>query len=143
MSFVNCRRMCIHVILPLVAGILIYVLWRSPSLLVFDWLEMIGLQPAAVLVRELAAPFEPSIPPWVLFNLPDGLWTYSMASAVLLTWQNRSGRGWIGWYAAAATLPIAGEIAQMFGLLPGTYEAMDLLFDGLGSVLALTFLGKR
>jgi hypothetical protein len=101
---VKLRIFAIHVALPLITGIAIYLLWRSPSLLAFHWLSAIGLLEPLLLLRTLTQPLERNIPNWCLFSLPDGLWSYSLSAAILLTWQSQSSRIWVFWFTLAATL---------------------------------------
>ena len=50
------RNATVHVVLPLVIGIAIYLLWRSTSLIVFEWLRLFGLLSPVLFSRDLAAP---------------------------------------------------------------------------------------
>jgi len=138
----KCRRLVIHVALPLLFGIAIYLLWRSSSLRVFHWLSAIGLLDPVMFLRTLAQPVAVSIPAWCLYSLPDGLWAYSLSSAVLITWRSHSSRWGILWFTFAATLGIASELGQYLGLVPGTFETADLLCYALGSMSPLIMLGR-
>lgn len=67
------RGLLEHVLLPVVAGAAIYVLWRSPSILVFHWLDTAGAGPVVRSLRAQVAPARAWFPSWMLLSLPDGL----------------------------------------------------------------------
>lgn len=48
------RRPAIHVLTPLAIGGLIYVLWRSDSLLMFRWFEALGVAKLVAQLRVFA-----------------------------------------------------------------------------------------
>jgi hypothetical protein len=63
------KQALFHVLLPLLLGGFIYLAARPMSLTFVNY-----------------APFEwtKSLPNWVVYNLPDGLWSYSLLSFTLL-----------------------------------------------------------
>lgn len=131
------RILALHVLLPLTVGVAIYVLWRSPSLLVFHWLSAIQLLEPVNRLRDLCEPAMHWIPHWCLFSLPDGLWAYSFSSAIILTWQNHNSRIWVLWFAIASSLGLTSELAQYYHVVPGTFESTDLFCYAIGSTIPL------
>jgi len=75
-----------------------------------------------------------SIPRLVSNYLPDGLWAYSLLSAVLLIWKRKVVTGWI---IAAFLLAVAFETGQYNHYLPGTGDLFDVLTYFLFFTLAL------
>ena len=65
----------VHVAAPLVLGSLIYVLFRHESLLVFDWLEHLGVDAYVQALRARCDHWE--LPSWVAYSVPDGLWCWA------------------------------------------------------------------
>lgn len=117
-------KFLIHVIFPIVVGTCIYIGWRSPSLFVFAWIDAIG---ANLLVVRPDFP----IPEWALYSLPDGCWVYATTSWMLIIWHR------IGpWAFTGVTLAVGGEIGQLVGVVPGTYEHLDMIFCIGGFLLA-------
>ena len=57
-------------------------------------------------------------------HLPDGLWAYSMMSAMLLVWQRRIVTGWV---IAACALSVGFEIFQYYHWIAGTGDLFDIL----------------
>ncbi|MDD2666875.1 MAG: hypothetical protein PHX87_02600 [Candidatus Peribacteraceae bacterium] len=123
-----------HVLLPIMAGSLIYVLWRSEQLLVFRWIETARLLDAVTMIRinvQTHALYE-----WFLFSFPAGLWAYSFSSAMCLVWR-RAGWCWSGfaWLSIAPSLAIGGELIQVVVSGLGTFDVIDLAFYATGSLL--------
>ena len=110
------KNSLIHVILPLFLGGLIY--WAArPSSLAFS--QDIMLRPLIDVQY---------IPDWILFNLPDGLWTYALMSFTLLLWQDTpSVFGAKFWIITAFSLGIALEFGQYLHLIKGTFDWFDVL----------------
>jgi hypothetical protein len=77
-----------------------------------------------------------SLPSPVSNYLPDGLWAYSLMSAILLVWGRRIV---IGWVFAAFLLSIGFETGQHYHYIPGTGDLLDILtyFIFFGLALAL------
>jgi len=65
-----------------------------------------------------------SLPMLVRNHLTDGLWAYSLMSAVLLVWQRRVVTGWV---LAAYVLSIGFELSQYYHLIGGTGDLYDIL----------------
>jgi hypothetical protein len=57
-------------------------------------------------------------------HLADGLWAYSLISAVLIIWDRRME---IFWITVIFLLAILFELAQYLHLIPGTADIIDIL----------------
>ena len=77
-----------------------------------------------------------SLPSVVRNHLPDGLWAYSLMSAILLVWQRRMV---IGWIFAVFGLSIGFEMLQYYHWIGGTGDLYDVLtyFMFFGLALAI------
>ena len=73
-------------VLALIVGGIIYILFRTNTLLMFTWFDSCGLGPAIRTAREAARPFQSALPGWIRYTLPGGLWLYSMLEVVALIW---------------------------------------------------------
>lgn len=81
----------IVVITPLIIGSLIYILWRSDTIRIFDWLNLIGLSITVERLRGLSMLIYPYIPEWVVYSLPNSLWAFSYAFLItIIWWRNES-----------------------------------------------------
>ena len=126
------RRFTIHVVLPTFVGASVYLLFRTRSLLVFHWVEAIGLQGHLTVLRDAVSDVQ--LPQWLLYSLPDGLWVYATTSWMVLIW--REPRSWL-WLSTGVLLAVGAEAGQAVGCIPGTYQHLDMLFYGGAFLLAL------
>lgn len=98
----------------LLLGSLIYILFRSPSLKVFEWLENVGLYESTNVIRTITTPLYHYIPEYILFSLPDGLWVFSYLCLILHLWSGKISTQNIGWIIITPVVAIGSEIGQFF-----------------------------
>ena len=125
------RRFTTHVVVPTGMGATIYILFRTTNLLVFDWLKAIHLSEFAFYLRHLSS--EITLPGWLLYSMPDGLWAYAITSWIILIWDRAPP---LAWLSAGAVLAIGSELGQLIGIVPGTYQHRDVAFYICGFVAA-------
>lgn len=118
----------IHILLPLFFGGLIYILFRSTNLRMFEWFNFIGLEDIIFKSRAFFSIFKKYLPNWFYFSLPDALWIYSFNSAIITYWNNKKDKLKI-WIVIPFTFGIIIEIFQCFKLFPGTFDYLDLIFS--------------
>jgi len=126
---------CSVVILPLLAGSLVYIGWRPKSLIMFSWFESMGVAGFIFQLREILSDY--SLPNWVIFWLPNGTWTFAFTASLAFIWLNSNLRIKYLWLLIPLLLGIMMEIGQFWALLPGTFCWGDLLAHITGGVLAL------
>ena len=107
-----------------VAGAAIYLLFRSRHLLGFHLLDALGLGAVVDCLRSSVHGVHPS--EFVMFCLPDGLWTLGyilIIDRILLADPLRRR------LLMASVIPLLGtlsELLQYMGLMPGTFDEFDL-----------------
>lgn len=119
-------QILLHVLLPIYVGGFIYILFRSKSLVMFDWFEAIGILDFIQTLRNYFIGIKGNVPIWVYYSLPDGLWTYSFTSTILLFESNWKVLKF--WLLVPFLFGPLIEIFQLFRLFPGTFDPLDLLF---------------
>ena len=122
-------------ILPLFLGGMIYILFRSTSLLMFSWFEILGVNSYITLFREhinLPAKFS-----WIIFSLPDALWVFSFTCMMAIVWQNRLSFQSLLWIFLAPAIGILSELCQALSIVPGTFDYSDLALIIMASFLAI------
>lgn len=92
----------------------------------FSWLETLGLSEQLQSVRELATPLRPGIPSWFLFSLPDAVWAYSAAMFPAVIWHDVSPRTSLSLMGVGPACAFGGEMGQLIGFVPGTFDIVDL-----------------
>lgn len=123
-------------------GGLIYILFRTSSLKMFNWYNKMGFSNLIDNLRDYANPIVNDIPNWFLYSLPDGLWIFSYISLMLFIWQNSVSIKNIFWILIIPTLAISSEIGQLLGFVSGTFDFADLLLYVLGMTLPFLFFTK-
>ena len=69
-------RKMITGILPVIVGGLIYLTYRTDSLLMLGWFNNIGLSDTVDFLRSNQHLQNLTIPNWIKFSLPDALWLF-------------------------------------------------------------------
>lgn len=120
-------------LLCLMAGISIYVLWRSSGLLLFRVLDAAGLMDLLHPLRAAAAPYSPI--GWLLYALPDGLWAASYVILIDCVFHNQSVATRLAWASVIPAVGCISELLQWPGWMPGTFDTADLICYALPYLL--------
>lgn len=120
------RRRGFHVLMSasmLFVGALIYVVYRPTTLLVFRWIEWVGLEEVVAAIRASAVG-QWNAPDWFLYSLPDMLWVTSFGHAVyaVLAGANVGLRHYVGWALLIGGGALLSEVGQWIGVVPGTFD---------------------
>ena len=121
-------------------GSIIYIVFRDKNLLMFKWFDILGLSNQINYIRLSFS--ETTIPNYILFNYPDGVWIYSFVSLMLILWKKIKSNFKYFWYFIAPILGIFAEIGQYINWVPGTFDFFDLIFFLLGSFLPFILVRK-
>ena len=112
-------------ILCFVIGLSIYLLFRDKVLLGFHLCEAIGIGGA---VDELRASVSHiSLPEFVLYSLPDGLWTVSYILIIDYVFRKQPLHIRIVWTAIIPFIGAVSELLQFVGIVPGVFDVADFL----------------
>lgn len=137
--FGRCRKalpFILHVVIPTLVGAAIYTLWGTRTLLVFKWYNAFGLTRTVAYLRTVAGP-RSALPSVVIFSLPDALWVYALTATMCCIWWDIDGLAKRVWIGVPVLLGVTGELGQLFGLVPGTFDPLDLLAYVVGGVSAV------
>jgi hypothetical protein len=109
-------------VLPLVAGAILYLVFRDvvtmrfPILSAFTGLFGSSQIPHTPFLEALA------------YNVPDGLWAFSFVAAGLLLWQAKLFRTRVIIFGSILLLVISFEFLQSVVDATGTYDPLDILY---------------
>jgi hypothetical protein len=78
-----------------------------------------------------------AIPYIVEYCLPNGFWVYAGTSWMLLVWQHST-----PWVYLYLVLGIGMEFGQLIGIVPGTFEWLDILACLLGFIVSYLVIQK-
>lgn len=127
-------------VLALILGSVLYIGWRQEVPEFIFWLKDFGLGSIINGIRTTAVESNFNIPVWVVYSLPQGLWSFAFAVLISSIWSRSS---WVLsglWYAFVLLLPIGWEIAQYFHLLTGTFCWIDLFMGLTGALLGIIII---
>lgn len=132
----------IHSFLPLFLGGLVYILFRSKSLIMFEWFTYLKLDRLLDSLRAHLIGFKAFLPQWIYYSIPDGLWIYSLTSALIIYWHDnlKFGRYWL---IIPFVLGICVEILQGFKLFPGTFDWIDLIISIISFSASIIITNKH
>lgn len=124
-----------HVICPLLLGALIYVCFRTKTLILFNWIEEISLISIVNEIRNVLYPLKSIIPNWIVYSLPDGLWVYAFTSSFLLIWNNNKNKILIAFIPLLISVTL--ELLQYVQINSGTFDFMDVATYTIASILSI------
>lgn len=129
--------------LSLLFGTLIYLLFRVSTLKVFSWLNLLGIDFLNSELRKNSINFAPKLPEWFVFSLPDGIWIFSYVILMISIWNFKVNKESMFWLAIIPLIAIFSEIFQIFGIVSGTFDIIDLTFYILGFILPFIIFRKQ
>jgi hypothetical protein len=113
-------RVVLTVLLPVSLGAVIYLSWRTETLLVFRWVQWLG---AGSLLHTLRAAAHGVHPSRALLNcLPDGMWVFAFTSAMRFIWLKPNTALAFCWMFLPLALALGGEFGQFLHNVPGTFD---------------------
>ncbi len=121
------------IMLPLITGGLIYFLWRPDSLLMFVWIDYVGLTNSLMFLRESFQHYQ--LPSGILYNLPNGTWTYAFTAMMTYIWLGSTSSRKILFILLPLSLGFAFEYGQYINIIPGTYCYGDVLAHLFGAIM--------
>lgn len=119
-------------------GELVYILYRPLTLCMFKPLEQMGLLDDVRALRSAhwLPPIE-TVPEWVVYSLPDGMWLLSYMFAMEFIWNNDSKHIRLFFIWAMPVAIIAHEFCQLMGLASGTWDILDLTSYSIAIIIYL------
>lgn len=120
----------------LLIGGLIYVIYRSDSLLMFEWFKKIGIITNVVDLREYFSPF--LLPKWIIYSFPDGLWLLSYMLLVDVLWGEDYGNLYLFWLLILPAIALISELMQLVLSQLGTFDIIDLMCYSVAILLFFT-----
>lgn len=117
-------------------GGVIYIAFRSQSLILFTWFDKISISGFTNLIRDFLYPLNSILPDWVIYSLPDGLWVYSFTSFLIIIWNNKY-ESVKYWMIMPFTTLLLIELLQLAKMLTGTCDIADIYVSLLALILSL------
>ncbi|WP_228446639.1 hypothetical protein [Chryseobacterium sp. 3008163] len=130
-------------LIALIFGTFIYLLFRVSTLKVFSWLNYLGIDFLNFKFRIEMLKYTSNIPKWFIFSLPDGLWVFSYVTLMISVWNFIINKQSFLWICIIPIIAIFSEIFQIFQIVSGTFDIIDLLFYLLGLILPFILFKKQ
>lgn len=132
-------KMYLHVFISLFIGSFIYIAWRSKNIMVFVFIEKLGLMGLIDSLRNALSHIH--VNDFILYSLPDLCWVYSFTIYLGIYTGNEffSKYKQLFILLIPVFLGVGSEIGQhslFFNLIPGTFDMMDVIAYSLGFVFA-------
>lgn len=122
-------------ILTIIFGGLIYIIFRTDSLLMFSWFEYLKLSDFICFIRNfMVTPLPPSVK-FLTNTAPGGFWTFSYTVFLMFIWNLEVNWRNIFYYLLIPFTAVFSEIFQLTGLIPGTFNYLDIVSYIAGATL--------
>lgn len=123
--------------LALLSGGIIYILFRTSEPVFFNWIRAVGLGNWLYFVRNISLSLTPTLPDWIVFSLPNGLWAFSYALLITTIWSESKSPLKYFWMASIPLLVLGFEILQLTGIIPGTFCIQDVALGIAGLTIGI------
>ena len=128
--------------MPVMIGGVIYLRWRNANLLMFRWFRALGLETLIGWLRAGAGETS-GWSYWLAYSLPDGLWVYALTALMILLWRDARSPMKFFWLSLGLLLGAGSELGQLTGMVPGSFDVIDLLVCVLAAAAALVFTSPK
>lgn len=118
---------------PVIFGGFIYIIFRGEDLVMFRWFKYLNLSAVIAIIKNFRDIF--SFPEWFIYSLPDGLWVFSYIAVSLEVWKYSFTKENFFWIFSIPFFAVLSEFLQLFRIVPGTFDFIDIAFYLLGIIL--------
>lgn len=130
-------------LLVLLFGTAIYLLFRTSSLRIFKWLDLLGMDIKSSTIRKKIISTKKDIPEWFIYSLPDGIWIFSYVTMILLIWNYRINKESFFWILVVPIIAVMSEFLQLYNVVSGTFDYLDIIFYLVGGVIPFFICRKK
>lgn len=124
----------------LLAGGLIYVCWRSETIVMFTWFNSIGIARPIEVLRNTMSSYSHLLPGWFLYSLPNALWLFSGLVIFDVIWGPKITFSKLLWLSIMGIVATGVEVGQALKLFPGTFDYNDISLMLIASLCALLII---
>lgn len=124
-------------VIPVFLGGLIYIAFRTKTLIMFQWFNLFNLSAAVLVTRNFTETRATYIPTWIIYSLPSALWMYSFTFSLTYIWLKSASSLKFLWILLPLFLGLGSELSQYLGWVPGSFDILDLLLYIFASFLAI------
>ena len=125
-------------VLLLTCGCVIYLLFRSRSLNIYQWCSALGLMGFIDYCRDIVQGWY--VPDVVRFCLPDGMYCASYILIVDAIWHKENGKLKYVILSLVPIITIGSELLQSLNFIRGTFDVFDLICYALPPLIYICFI---
>lgn len=103
-------------------GLYIYLSCRPTTLLIFNWLDTLGLSKYIAIIHNKF-----NLPYFIKFSIPFALWVLGYLFLIKVIWRNSTSLVQYIWFGCVPIIAIIAELAQYFHIISGTFDTVDLI----------------
>ncbi len=115
--------LCAWILLAI--GAFIYLMYRSPDLVIFKWCDSLGVLDDVMKYRLNFADTDIGI--FSKYCLPDGLWIASYIIVIHSIIHKADKKALLFWSLILPLIAIVFELLQIPGIIPGTFDYLDIV----------------
>ena len=121
-------------VLSLTTGGVLYILYRSETLILFGWIKTLGLY-------DIVSNLRPSngSDSWLVYSLPDGLWLFAYILLMGALWNFDTLKSLL-YSAPLVVIGIGSELLQIHHIVRGTFDIVDLLCYIVAIVFGIIYI---
>lgn len=119
---------------PLLVACILYLLFRPVDTLIFQLFIVLHLEEHIILLREVL-PIS-SIPSWVVYSLPGGLWLLAFQNTICLLKQFEFKKILIP-VLVAFSIGSGLEIIQKLNITDGRFDWLDIILYSIATIVSL------
>ena len=120
-------------LVALTIGGLIYIRYRSESLLMFTWFHDLDLSDYINEIRAYKS--HNGLTSWMVFSMPAGLWLFSYLLIIDSIWGKETRLFYSYFILILPIAALTSELLQYLNVLPGTFDYLDMLSYVLATIL--------
>ncbi len=126
----------------IVAGGLMYILFRPSEFVFFQWIRTLGLGHALAFLRTPFSAASSILPDWFIYSVPDSLWAFAYTLIIMALWAGSKSVWKYIWYATIPLLLLGSELLQLSGSIRGTFSFSDVGWIIAGLVAGILTYAK-
>jgi hypothetical protein len=136
------RLALVFVALPLALGVAMYALFGRGMERQLHALDVVGVGALVSSLRVVTVPTGGHLPDAIRFHFADAAWGWALGAALSLVWADAPGARRTGWFVVGALFVVGTEVAQLVGLMPGTFDPVDIIVSILAYATAWRLVSR-
>lgn len=125
-------------VISLLIGFLIYIAYRSETLLMFHWFRDLSIHHSILKIRDT---INITIPNWAIFSLPYAFWNFSLGTSLIAIWYEKMDNLIkIGIVSLVLLSGVVIELLQGINLIRGTFDIIDFILLNISAIIVILLI---